>query len=374
MSNTKDYTITTVLSSSKQYGSGAVSGKIVTSQAPFGLRPYMARFRGSCTPYSSGPTTATQLDLRVKCSPFAPTPTPTTDYIEPFMYLQFEASASTYVTGISGSQSSYTGSMTSSTLGCWPCNGVSGPPQYASTIGYGGIGGPAFSGSYSMRWGDWRALGDGPSEGGYVDFGSVNERPEWGTLLSGSYTISMWVNQQRYSGLNHLGYNGLFSVVSNVALGTATDYSFIFSSKTGPTPDACVDGAGALTCYEGQSVGAWTTWVTPTPCTGKDPSLTDVWHHVVFVVSGSISDPASRSITSYVNNYNFGAGGAGFTGSFDPDHRIKLGNWASQLYYAFEGAMDEVSIWSEALTAGQINVLYNGGSGSYAMTALTSSS
>ncbi len=106
MSNTKDYTITTVLSSSKQYGSGAVSGKIVTSQAPFGLRPYMARFRGSCTPYSSGPTTATQLDLRVKCSPFAPTPTPTTDYIEPFMYLQFEASASTYVTGISGSQGS----------------------------------------------------------------------------------------------------------------------------------------------------------------------------------------------------------------------------------------------------------------------------
>tara|TARA_R110002110_G_scaffold46047_1_gene139607 strand:- start:2336 stop:3055 length:720 start_codon:yes stop_codon:yes gene_type:complete len=74
MSKGKDYTIETVLSSSKEYGSGSVDGRIVTSQAPFGLRPYMARFRKSCVPYMAGPTTALGYGLR-NCDPtFPPSP------------------------------------------------------------------------------------------------------------------------------------------------------------------------------------------------------------------------------------------------------------------------------------------------------------
>ena len=74
MSKGKDYTIETVLSSSKEYGSGSVDGRIVTSQAPFGLRPYMARFRNSCVPYMAGPTTALGYGLR-NCDPtIAPIP------------------------------------------------------------------------------------------------------------------------------------------------------------------------------------------------------------------------------------------------------------------------------------------------------------
>tara|TARA_R110002020_G_scaffold233787_1_gene445660 strand:- start:1699 stop:2493 length:795 start_codon:yes stop_codon:yes gene_type:complete len=68
MSKSKDYTIETVLSSSQEYGSGSVDGRIVTSQAPFGLRPYMARFRNSCVPYMAGPTTALGYGLR-NCDP-----------------------------------------------------------------------------------------------------------------------------------------------------------------------------------------------------------------------------------------------------------------------------------------------------------------
>ena len=71
MSNSNDYTIETVLSSSKEYGSGSVDGRIVTSQAPFGLRPYMARFRKSCVPYMAGPTTALEYGLR-NCDPTFP--------------------------------------------------------------------------------------------------------------------------------------------------------------------------------------------------------------------------------------------------------------------------------------------------------------
>jgi hypothetical protein len=35
--------------------------------------------------------------------------------------------------------------------------------------------------------------------------------------------------------------------------------------------------------------------------------------------------------------------------------------------------MDEISIWNIDLSAGQVNALYNNGTGSYALTALTSS-
>ena len=77
MSKSNDYTIETVLSSSQEYGSGSVDGEVVTSQAPFGLRPYMARFRKSCVPYMAGTLTALDYDLR-NCNP-TPDPIVPTD-------------------------------------------------------------------------------------------------------------------------------------------------------------------------------------------------------------------------------------------------------------------------------------------------------
>jgi|10_taG_2_1085330.scaffolds.fasta_scaffold16290_4 hypothetical protein len=68
MSKSKDYTIETVLQSSKEYGSGTVDFEVVLKQAPFGLRPYMARFRKSCVPYLAGSATALDRDLR-GCDP-----------------------------------------------------------------------------------------------------------------------------------------------------------------------------------------------------------------------------------------------------------------------------------------------------------------
>ena len=71
MSKKKDYTIETVLSSSKEYGSGSVDGQIVLKQAPFSLRPYMARFRKGCVPYLVGSRTALDLGMRVACNAVA---------------------------------------------------------------------------------------------------------------------------------------------------------------------------------------------------------------------------------------------------------------------------------------------------------------
>jgi len=85
MSKNKSYIIETVLSSSKEYGSGSVDGAIKTTQAPFGRRPYMARFRKSCVPYMAGPTTALGYGLR-NCDPTFTPPSPTD---ETYFYTQF---------------------------------------------------------------------------------------------------------------------------------------------------------------------------------------------------------------------------------------------------------------------------------------------
>lgn len=67
MSNDRGYIIETVQSSSTEYGSGSVNGRITTSQAPFALRPYVARFRRGCVPYLAGPRTALDLGLKQNC-------------------------------------------------------------------------------------------------------------------------------------------------------------------------------------------------------------------------------------------------------------------------------------------------------------------
>jgi len=63
MSNKKDYTIETVVSSSTEWG---------VTQAPFSLRPYSGRIRNSCVPYIAGPTTAIQMGLRADCVEISP--------------------------------------------------------------------------------------------------------------------------------------------------------------------------------------------------------------------------------------------------------------------------------------------------------------
>jgi hypothetical protein len=63
MSNKKDYTIETVVSSSTEWG---------VTQAPFSLRPFSGRIRGSCVPYIEGPKTAIQMGLRIDCAEIPP--------------------------------------------------------------------------------------------------------------------------------------------------------------------------------------------------------------------------------------------------------------------------------------------------------------
>jgi hypothetical protein len=102
------------------------------------------------------------------------------------------------------------------------------------------------------------------------------------------------------------------------------------------------------------------------------------WNHVVFVVDGDNSNSSNnRRIRAYVNNVDYGflddqtgMSDVHFQHTWDPSFQAYIGKNVGGGPYA----MDEVSFWSTALSTGQVNALYNAGSGSYALTALTSSS
>ena len=65
MSNSRDYTITTLRNSVRQHGSASLDGTVVANnQVPFSFSPFSARIRDSGVPYVTGPDTATDLDLR----------------------------------------------------------------------------------------------------------------------------------------------------------------------------------------------------------------------------------------------------------------------------------------------------------------------
>lgn len=66
MSNTKDYTIETVASSSTEWKTP--DGDPIV-QAPFSLRPFSGQIRQSCVPYVAGPKTATEEKMRRLCFP-----------------------------------------------------------------------------------------------------------------------------------------------------------------------------------------------------------------------------------------------------------------------------------------------------------------
>ena len=373
MSNDKGYIIETVQSSSAEYGSGSVSGVIKTSQAPFSLRPYVARFRNSYVPYLSGPRTATDLGLRTPpvipppnfninlhtissdsavftpslifdrtttlpiissdSSVFTPSITTTTpvSYFTPLIYAEFETSSSTTVT-VTGSQPTYSGTL--STLGT--IARPNGEPKYDNTN--------PFSGSYSIN-----LYKDGTfNEGfGFVDFGTPANRTEWETWASGSFSVSMWLRPS--DARSNWTYDGMFWLKNK----NSSNYSWMLT----------IDN-DSLGWYSETTSWQWFN-------SSSVPIVQNQWNHVVYSVTASAG---VRTITGYINGHNVGTHGTNFTTKLDTSHTIGLGNWFQNGSFTNRGEFDEVSCWDFALNDGQVNALYNGGSGAYALTALTQSS
>ncbi|MEI6194430.1 MAG: LamG domain-containing protein, partial [Verrucomicrobiota bacterium] len=153
------------------------------------------------------------------------------------------------------------------------------------------------------------------------------------SLLAGDFTFSCWFNYNTTSGFDG---QGLISVGGTAQIGIRA-----------------YDGALNFVIYTNNQAG-YSGAQTP------DYSVSEyTWTHAVFVKDGN-------SLRIYVNGYeqayadltgNIVPTAAGFFGA--SDLILGINPWG----YPLIGAMDEVGCWQRALTAGEVEQLYNYGSG-----------
>jgi hypothetical protein len=327
VSNTNDYIITTLSSGSKDYTD--LSDNQI--QAPFSLGVPNARtIRLTGAPYVSTLGNPSSIFPREEISG-SPGPTPPS-YITPFAYYDFETSGSQYVTNVLGTNN-YTGSFTSET-------------------NFGFDTDPVFSGSYSFQF---------PAEysARSVNLGTIQERANWGTLFSGSFSVSAWMYFSMVEGESYKLNN--YRIFGNLDSGAT--YGFYFGTYRG---QPLVYSRDPSTPHAGL-----TFW-------GNDDSSNyEGWNHFVFVVDGD-TDATNRRFKMFINNTDFGYAddsqpGRYFQKQFLDDENVYFGNNFNGTKQATMN-FDEISIWSTALSTGQVNALYNSGNGANALTALTQSS
>jgi len=86
------------------------------------------------------------------------------------------------------------------------------------------------------------------------------------------------------------------------------------------------------------------------------------WHHIVYTSSSS-GNKCYLDGSSYAGTYTQGSASTpGFFGTLDPALIPIIGNNAASTLH-FQGIIDEVGIWSRALTSTEITELYNSGNG-----------
>ena len=75
------------------------------------------------------------------------------------------------------------------------------------------------------------------------------------------------------------------------------------------------------------------------------------WHHFVGVKSGNNG-------TLYIDGHSQGTGSASFTGTFT-GAVLSIGTQQNHIDQFYTGALDEIGFWSRALSASEVNQLYN---------------
>ena len=198
-------------------------------------------------------------------------------YITPFAYYDFETTGSQYVTNVLGAND-YTGSFNSST----------GAGSYGSYFGFDDT--YVHSGSYAVRM-------PKTTSDRKIELGTPNERDNWNTLFSGSFSWSGWVYLERTAGSDY-SYTSLWGLDRGSSAG---GFDFTLdrgSSGFGPLAvlsygsDPGDDGTSQL--FKG--------WVDETNNLNYQG-----WNHIVFIVDGDNSDSSNnRRIRAYVNNVDYG--------------------------------------------------------------------
>lgn len=98
---------------------------------------------------------------------------------------------------------------------------------------------------------------------------------------------------------------------------------------------------------------------------------TSTWYHLVMTYDGA-------TITGYVNGSSVGTASASGSGSSGTTDYFNIGsgqNNTPAFSAFFDGKIDEVGVWSRAITSGEVTQLYNSGAGlQYPFTSTTANS
>ncbi|MCK5018400.1 MAG: LamG domain-containing protein [Candidatus Peribacteraceae bacterium] len=164
---------------------------------------------------------------------------------------------------------------------------------------------------------------------GYQGAGSSSERVDIPTFnfLSGDFSVSLWTNASGSSTAR-----GFFN--KRQVLSPNVGFVIIYDS----------DGFANLVIDEG---------ATATNIAGTS-SIDGGQHHIVATRDGG-------TITLYVNNVNENSD-TGLTTDLDNSNELKFFN--NRINTAiYDGTLDQVAIWTKALSTEEISALYNSGNG-----------
>ena len=278
------------------------------------------------------------------------------EYISPSLYIEFETSSSTEVSGNRGTYASTTASLEALPGGTIPGGTTPLAPRYTT---------PAFSGSYGLEFADQSNVA---TDNGFMVLGTPAAKDAL-KIFSGSFTVNFWYRPKEI-GL----YKGMFSFKDYDVAGSGYQWMLVQGLNS--------SGRGSIGWYVYDVNNAWNFW--PVPADAGNALANDTWAMVTYVVSGAYDAVGDRSIKGYINGFDLGSvtdpGGQGvnrFSKRYDTSKELFFGSWyaaaGSTAGWEMNGSIDEVSFWNFDLSADQVTALYNGGSGSYAMTALTQS-
>lgn len=167
-------------------------------------------------------------------------------------------------------------------------------------------------------------------ESGDSDYLSITDAAQTGLDILGNFTLSLWIKPESLSGSASPG------LITKLTAGTGYAFVLDWSSTPAWKPTwVRQDSSTTLQGTSSPSVGNWTFYV-----------ITYDGTNMRLYIDGTL-DAGPTAYTIHANS------GADF-------------NIARSVLYTtrlYDGLVDEVGVWSRALTAGEVTSLYNGGAG-----------
>ena len=178
----------------------------------------------------------------------------------------------------------------------------------------------------------------------YIDYGKgINLNGYYSSLSNGSaMTITLWVKWDKKTATGVGEWANLFTLADSIDNGDVGVF-WIQHSQTNNKFEFALNTQTSGRQYIQSSMN---------PVEG-------VWYHIACVYDASL---ASKNMKLYVNGVldvsNNSKGNIAF---FDTKSKLNVGRWPNPAnnYRRFNGMMDEISVWSKALTITEINDIMN---------------